>query len=144
MKKLTLIAIAFLMIGAVACKKEKSTKLEMPKASDTAGYFRYSEYNFISSAHSTTGSLIVFGNDERNPDTLMYYFKNFKTDSGPDLDVYISQELNPVNFTNIGDLKAFEGTFFYKIKNTPTISTSDFVIVWCVQANVNFGYADID
>ena len=145
MHKTTLISIALLLVTAIACKKENNTpKTSTTIPTDTSGYFRIQENNFISSGgHTTTGSLIVFGNKASNPDTLMYYFKNFKTDDGPDLDVYISEELNPVNFTNIGDLKAITGNFFYKVKVTPSVNASAYVIVWCVDFNVNFGYAQL-
>ena len=146
MYKTTLISIALLLVTATACKKENNTPNVSPPtaATDTTGYFRFQERNFVSSGgHTTTGSLIVFGNKASNPDTLMYYFKNFKTDNGPDLDVYISEELNPVNYTNIGDLKAINGNFFYKVKVTPSVNSSAYVIVWCVDFSVNFGYAQL-
>ena len=146
MRKTTLLSIAFLLVIVIACKKENNTPNVAPPTTitDTTGYFRFQERNFVSSGgHTTTGSLIVFGNKASNPDTLMFYFRNFKTDNGPDLDIYISEELNPVNFTNVGDLKATTGNFFYKVKVTPSVNASAFVIVWCVDFDVNFGYAQL-
>jgi hypothetical protein len=49
-----------------------------------------------------------------NPDTLMYYFRNFKTDNGPDLNVYVSQELKPVNYTDIGEVTSYKKMSFIK------------------------------
>ena len=145
MKKTTLISIALLLVTAIACKKENNTPNIPPTTTptDTIGYFRFQEKNFVSSAHTTTGSLIVFGNKASNPDTMMYYFKNFKTDNGPDLNVYVSEQLNPINYTDLGDLKATTGIFFYKVKVTPSINASAYVIVWCVDFSVNFGYAQL-
>lgn len=146
MYKIKLVSIAIVLVIAIACKKENNTPTVTPPTAvtDTSGYFRFQESNFVSSGgHTTTGSLIVFGNKATNPDTLMYYFKNFNTDNGPDLDIYISEELNPVNYTNIGDLKAISGNFFYKVKTTPSVNASAYIIVWCVDFNVNFGYAQL-
>ncbi|MBK8351416.1 MAG: DM13 domain-containing protein [Chitinophagales bacterium] len=144
MKKIFFGIIVLVIFFLSACKKDKTPNVAPPtSAADTAGYFRFQEQTFMSSAHTTTGSLILFGNKASNPDTLMYYFRNFKTDNGPDLNVYVSQELNPVNYTDIGDLKATTGNFFYKVKATPSIQNSGYVIVWCVDFSVNFGYAQL-
>lgn len=92
---------------------------------------------FVSDAHPTSGMASV------NKDESKLLFKNFKTDDGPKLLVYLSTETNPTDYVDLGDLKGLSGDFEYAIPNNTDLSKYKFIIIWCIDATVSFGYAEL-
>ncbi len=75
-------------------------------------------------------------------------FKNFTSSNGPALYVYLSKTIGsnavpPTEFINIGLLKATNGTFNYEITANPDISVYKYVLVWCQQFRIQFGYGEL-
>lgn len=67
-------------------------------------------------------------------------FENFSSSSGPDLKVFISNEIRPTNGLSLGDLKALSGNFSYALPaNFDIDTTGPFVLVYCEQFTVLFG-----
>lgn len=97
--------------------------------------------NFISDAHPTSGvAQITRGQDGK----LYLVFTDFKTDPGPDLDVYLATDTNAGDYINIGNLKGTEGQFAYEISEDIDIEKNNHVLIWCVSFSVNFGYAKLE
>jgi len=71
-------------------------------------------------------------------------FTNFKTDPGPDLDVYLSTQNRPQDHIDLGELKGTEGQFFYDLPDGVDFTTHNHVIIWCKRFSVAFGYAKLD
>ena len=94
---------------------------------------------FVNSAHSTSGTASI--DAEKTTLTLT----NFKTDSGPDLNIYLSTGLNNItsDFIDLGDIKGRDGTYTYNLPDNTDYTNYKYVIVWCVDFNVNFGYAEL-
>ena len=97
----------------------------------------YSMGNFISGAHPTTGNAAI-GSDKT---TLS--LKNFKTDDGPKLLVYLSTDIASSEFVSLGDLKGIEGDFTYNIPQNTDLEKYNIVNIWCVDFLVSFGYAEL-
>ncbi len=97
--------------------------------------------NFVSDAHPTSGNAQVVM-DEDGKKILV--FTDFKTDPGPDLDVYLSTQKNTKDFINLGDLKGNSGQFSYDLPQNIDIAQHPYVMIWCVQFSVNFGYAKLE
>lgn len=92
---------------------------------------------FVSGAHSTSGTATI--DQEETTLTLT----NFKTDNGPDVNIYIASSLNAVtsDFIDLGDSKGRNGTYTYDLPGGKDYTVYKYVIVWCVDFDVNFGYA---
>jgi Electron transfer DM13 len=60
---------------------------------------------------------------------------------GPDLHVYLSKELQPVNFIDLGKLKSTAGNQLYTISGAPDITQYKYALVHCQQYNHLFGSA---
>jgi len=79
-----------------------------------------------------------------------YYliFKNFTSNNGPDLHVYFSKTIGnnampPVDYIDLGFLKYRSGSFNYELATKPEIDTYMYVIIWCVQYRIQFGYTEL-
>ena len=93
------------------------------------------EGDFVSSAHPTSGKASI--NDTKTTLTLT----NFKTDSGPSLEIYLATNTSATNYISLGSIKGVDGTYEYTLPANIDFSTYNHVIVWCVPFSVNFGYA---
>jgi len=79
-----------------------------------------------------------------------YYlvFKNFTSYNRPDLHVYFSKTIGnnampPVDYIDLGFLKYRTGAFNYELATKPDIDTFKYVIIWCAQYRIQFGYTEL-
>ncbi len=75
-------------------------------------------------------------------------FKNFTSSNGPAVHVYLSKTIGnnakpATEFIDLGLLKATNGTFNYEITTNPDISVYKYVLVWCQQFSIQFGYGEL-
>ena len=94
--------------------------------------------NFLSSAHTTTGTAKIV-KDAAN--RLYLVFENFKTDGGPDLRTWASPNNNGSPYQELGLLKATAGNFSYELDASFNYTTNNRVLIWCRQFSILFGYA---
>lgn len=66
-----------------------------------------------------------------------------KASNGPDLKVYLSKELQPVNFINLGALKSVNGNQVYGVTGMPDIMEYKYALVHCQAFNHLFGSAEL-
>jgi hypothetical protein len=79
-----------------------------------------------------------------------YYlvFKNVSSSNGPDVHVYFSKTIGnnampPVEYIDIGFLKYRSGNFNYELATRPDTDTYKYVIIWCAQYRIQFGYTEL-
>ena len=92
---------------------------------------------FVNGAHATSGTASI----DQGETTLT--LTNFKTDNGPDVNIYIATSLNAVtsDYIDLGDIKGRNGSYTYNLPGGKDYTAYKYVIVWCVDFDVNFGYA---
>ena len=89
-----------------------------------------------SSAHpSTTGKVKIY-QDADNNRTLV--IENLKVDNGPDLRIYMAEDVAVTNFVEITN-SVKNGTNSYSIPSTVNLEKQKVVSVWCKQFAVSFG-----
>ena len=66
-----------------------------------------------------------------------------KASNGPDLKVYLSKELQPVNFINLGALKSVNGNQVYDVTGMPDIMEYKYALVHCQAFNHLFGSVEL-
>jgi Electron transfer DM13 len=130
--------LAFLLAAIVlmSCSKSKTAVVneELPMGGKTVG-----SGSFTSGVHQTSGAAeIVEVNTQR---TLV--LKNFQTDAGPDLKVYLAKDLTAAEFIQLGNLKATSGNQTYAITGMPDLASYKYVLIWCQQFGVLFGSAKL-
>jgi hypothetical protein len=135
----TIFQLLVLSVTFFSCKKEEFEK-PVNNTFDVAGATLKYQANFVSNVHSTSGSVSVY--EENNVRTLV--FKNFKTDSGPALRVYLSKGTNISNFISLGNLTSIEGDFFYTLDGSINVAEFPYVLIWCEQFSVLFGNAKLE
>ncbi len=96
------------------------------------------EGTFISGAHTKTGSVSV------SKAEIIISFTDFKTDIGPKLLVYLTTEVGSNDFVSLGDLKGIAGDFMYDIPNNTDLTKYNIVDIWCIDASVSFGHAELN
>ncbi len=101
--------------------------------------------SFRSRSHPTSGSATVLGDGTGQ---RFLRFEHFRTDNGPDLDVYLSsagpdapESAFDDDFVNLGDLQGNIGDQNYEIPRGLDLDHYSTVVVWCVRFSVAFGAA---
>ena len=102
---------------------------------------------FISRSHPTRGQVEVLGDGTGQ---RFLRFEDFRTDNGPDLNVYLSATPPdaPVGqftdvYVDLGDLKGNVGSQNYEIPRDLDLDLYSTVVVWCVRFSVIFGAAEL-
>ena len=102
---------------------------------------------FIGRSHPAEGRALVLA-DGSNRRVLR--FEDFRTDNGPDLNVYLST--GPAagdagslddDFVDLGDLRGNIGPQNYEIPEGVNLERHDTVVIWCVRFGVAFAAADL-
>jgi len=92
---------------------------------------------FVSDAHPTMGTATV------NENVTNLTLTNFKSDAGPKLLLYLSTEVDSKEYVDLGELKGLEGDYNYAIPSGTDIEKYKYVVVWCIDFSVSFGYAEL-
>lgn len=134
----------FLLLFFAACQKDEPLEEELPTPTntmdstinDSTKMTRVAD--FEDRVHPTSGQARLL----KINDSYFLELKDLKSDSGPALKVYLSQEENPKNFVDLGDLKATSGTFNYEVPANVDVDDYPLVLIWCERFSVLFGSAN--
>jgi hypothetical protein len=129
-----ILSIAGLFLAFVlftACDKDDKTVV--PDGASFSG-------DFVNAVHPTSGVASI------DMDATILTLTNFKTDSGPDLNIYLASDINNItaDFIDLGDIKGVDGTYTYDLPSGTDYTVMKYVVVWCVAFDVNFGYAELE
>jgi hypothetical protein len=69
--------------------------------------------------------------------------ENVNISNGPDLHVYLSKEVIPVNFIDLGRLQSVAGNQLYSIMGSPDFSQYRYALIHCQRYNHLFGSAEL-
>jgi hypothetical protein len=137
MKKYTHFVIAALLMTLLSCKKEETpVVITTPVSSELTTIYQGA---FAASAHPTSGT-VKLSKDAAGKKYLV--FTGFKTDAGPDLRVYLAEDLKATNFVEITN-KVVDGTYQLDVASTIDTEKKRKVLIWCRQFSVLFGSADL-
>ena len=129
-------------IITVSCNKEAATNStalnEMVDASASL-VVNTVPGTFITYGENVSGVAKLFVKDSKYSLSL----ENFNTNNGPDLHVYLSKEIQPVNFLDLGKLKSTSGNQVYTISGMPDFKQYKYALIHCQQYNHLFGSAEL-
>ena len=138
MKQLLLIISTVLLF--TACVKEKSPANPIDDVIDTTTNTSSKTGQFINGPYgSVMGSARIY--NMNNNFTLA--LENVVISNGPDLHVYISKEVLPVNYIDLGRLQSTMGNQLYAIPGTPDFSEYKYALIHCQRYNHLFGSAEL-
>ncbi len=133
--------IFFIVILAVAiagCRKQNAT-LTTPGMGmvDSSAMLKYAG-SFINGPYGTvSGDAKVYLQNG----LFILKFRGVTISNGPDLHVYLSKELQPVNFIDLGRLQSTGGNQVYPITGSPDFNQYKYALVHCRRFNHLFGSA---
>ena len=139
MKKIAVLVLFALIISNCSGSDEMETVVEQMETEEN-NMINGSVFvmgDFVDRAHPTSGKASV------NSDKKVLSFINFKTDNGPKLLVYLSNDVNSTEYVNLGDLKGISGDFTYSIPANTDLAKFKIVNIWCADFSVSFGTAEL-
>jgi len=133
-----LFQLIVLVLLLVSCSKEKVTStvaaMDVP---DTTAQLKYSG-NFANGPYGTTsGTVKIYAKET----VYTLVLDSFMVNSGPDLHVYLSKEVQPLNFLDLGVLRSNSGVQVYNINGMPDFKDFKYALIHCQQFNHLFGSA---
>jgi Electron transfer DM13 len=138
MKKISIcLTIVLFNMLMISCKKDEA--VAVPPTEVSTGLTALFQGTFAASAHPTSGT-VKLSKDAAGKKFLV--FENFKTDAGPDLRIYLSDDLKATNYTEITN-QVTSGTFQLPVDAAVNTDTKRKVLIWCKQFSVLFGSADL-
>ncbi|HEU5166099.1 MAG TPA: DM13 domain-containing protein [Chitinophagaceae bacterium] len=134
------IVIIFVLFTLSSCVKENTPTAPVNNPVDTSmanirfnGTFGNGPYGAVNGT-----AKIYFQNNQ-----YILALENFSSSNGPDLHVYISKELQPVNYIDLGKLQAVSGNQQYQLTENISFSEYKYALIHCQQYNHLFGSADL-
>jgi len=137
MKKLVYLVICSIVMLTTACKKNNTPSRvinDMPDSTalpQAVGTFSNGPYGSVSGE----AKILLTGT------SYQLKLMSFSSSNGPDLRVYLSKEMNPVNYIDLGPLKATGGNQLYDINGPVNFTQYKYALVHCRQFNHLFGWA---
>ncbi len=129
----------FLFLAALAflqCSKDEETGDTIIPTEVTT----LSQGSFQSAAHSTSGT-VKLAQDPQGKKYLI--FENFKTDSGPDLRIWLAVDKTAQDYTELSK-SVPAGSFKVDVPASTDINKQKYVLIWCKQFTVLFGSAQLN
>jgi lantibiotic modifying enzyme len=136
-----ILAISLVTSSLMAsCKREELTPIQVLTEKPAEMSIQKTTGNFTDGdGERATGQAAIYKKD----DTYQLVFENLMVNNGPNLHVYLSQEINPKNFVDLGDLKSIKGNQVYNIPANVDGSTYKYALVYCQRYSHLFGYAPL-
>ena len=138
-----LLGLVFAGSLLMACKKENTVTTSQTPAMemvDSSGSeLKYSGILSNGPYGSVMGRVKIYEKDS----AYSLVLDSFSVNNGPDLHVYLSKEIQPVNFIDLGKLKSVSGTQVYNIPGVPDFIQFKYALIHCQQFNHLFGNANL-
>lgn len=133
MKKILFVTIVAVILTS-ACKKESSLQ-ETMDAELVEADLLYRAVFMDGPYGRTMGIAKIY----RNAAGDQFVLDSFNVSNGPDLHVYLARQQQPINFIDLGKLKATSGRQVYKINGTVNFGDYKYALIHCQQYDHLFG-----
>ncbi len=131
-----LVVVTFLF---AACTKQTTSTQVLNELPDTSAVL-YLKGNFMNGPWGTTsGEARIY----KKGSTYQLGLEMFMASNGPDLKVYLSKEVQPITFVNLGSLKSVSGNQLYIIPVNVDFTQYKYALIHCQQYNHLFGSAEL-
>lgn len=141
MKKIAII-FAISLLSWSCAKNEELTPTTQTTPPAVASGTPLSLGTFSAGVHPTSGTVKLVA-DKTDAKKKYLSFENFKTDAGPDLYVYLSEDKTGKIFTSVMKLDK-TGTFVLDVPANADLTKQKYVLIWCKQFTVLFGSAKLE
>ncbi len=132
--------IAWYLLSPLFIDKTVSEEIPANNVNVENFVFSYSgAFLGVDSFHQVDGNALIISGEK----TDYLRFENFKSTNGPDLKVYLSKDLEATDFVDLGELKGNIGDQNYELSTGINLNEYKYVLIWCKQFSVLFGYAEL-
>lgn len=128
--------IALLLTG---CIKNDTPIVTLNQVADSSAMVIYSGRFSNGPYGSVSGDARIYRQDSLYKLAL----ENLSSSNGPDLHVYLSKEVQPVNYIDLGRLQSTMGNQVYPIPGNPDLTQYRYALVHCQRFNHLFGSAGL-
>lgn len=90
--------------------------------------------------HNATGDIRVI----TTPEQTIVRYENYDGTNGPDLKVYLTNDLDARDFVSLGVAKGNQGNINYTVPADVAVTDYQYVVTWCEAFGVLFDYAEIN
>jgi hypothetical protein len=139
-KMYKLVVTIFVLFTLSSCVKENTSTNPVNNPVDTSmanirfnGKFGNGPYGAVNGT-----AKIYFQNNQ-----YILALENFSSSNGPDLHVYISKEVQPVNYIDLGRLQSVSGNQQYSLTGNINFAEYKYALIHCQQYNHLFGSAEL-
>jgi hypothetical protein len=135
------IIISFLSVCLLAaCSRDDSPTAPLNDTVDTTMNMSSYRGMFINGPYgSVNGRAAIYLQNSQ----YLLALENVSISNGPDLHVYVSKEILPVNFIDLGRLQSTMGNQVYTIPGNPDFSQYKYALIHCQRYNHLFGSAEL-
>jgi len=124
----------------ISCVKENTPEIVLDNTVDTTIAIPQNNGNFMNGPFgSVSGMATVY----RQDGSLVLALENMMISNGPQLHVYLSREVQPVNFIDLGPLQSTKGNQLYDIAGNPDFSEYQYALIHCKKYDHLFGSAKL-
>jgi len=125
----------------ISCSKNTSTPSDsVNDPVETATLKEIYNGDFINGPYGTVEGAVKILSDSTSYQLLL---NDFNTSSGPDLHVYLSQEVQPIHFIDLGKLRSVSGNQVYEIPGKPDFTLYKYALIHCQLYNHLFGSSEL-
>ena len=139
MKTMFLLLIASTLL-LISCVKENTPEIVLDNTVDTTVAMPQNNGNFINGPYGSVSGMATIYNQDGS---LVLALENMMISNGPQLHVYLSKEVQPVNFIDLGPLQSTRGNQLYNIEGMPDFSQYKYALIHCQRYNHLFGSAEL-
>ncbi len=125
----------------VCCKKEQLAPTAPISETVDASFTRLKIGTFASGPFGTVSGTAALLKQPNGSYTIL--LDSFNTSNGPDLYVYLSKKIMPINFIPAGKLKSTLGTQTYDLPANTQVNDYLYICIHCKSFNHLFEYAPI-
>jgi len=124
----------------ISCVKENTPEVILDNTVDTTVAIPGNEGDFINGPYGSVSGMATVYNQNG---VLVLALQNMMISNGPQLHVYLSKEVQPVNFIDLGPLQSTKGNQVYDIAGGPDFSQYKYALIHCKKYNHLFGSAEL-
>ena len=133
-----IMTILVMTVVLMSCVKNNTPEIPLNNTVDTTMAMQQQKGVFMNGPYgSVSGRAIIYNQNGR----LILALQDMRISNGPQLHVYLSKEVQPVNFLDLGPLQSTLGNQVYNISGPVDFNEYRYALVHCKKYNHLFGSA---
>lgn len=138
MNRIILTALV-MAVALLSCVKNNTPEIPLNNNVDTTTAMQQQKGIFMNGPYGTvSGRAVIY---KRDGGGLVLALEDMNISNGPQLHVYLSKEVQPVNFIDLGPLQSTLGNQVYNINGSVNFNEYRYALVHCKRYNHLFGSA---